>query len=475
MTASSRNLLVAATFVSLAMAGCLESGDSADAAALDPELPYLALPIDGVLNFTQSVVTAAVGFAADLYEPTMEVSDTGVIYVTGHTAGVDTTGAPVFFSRDDGATWAQLPFTSTLTMPEPLPGATPPVTDEIFVVAGDDGWLYGVDITAATFPVNAWADDGGRHAYYNPNAYDRTATATTDCAAAQSLNDRPWAAYANGTLLMISNPGSSIVQLGVMDVPMESPVGAPGNPVTGPRWNVCASEPGSYIPGIPDIRDDHFFAVPNIHATELRLITGYAHDIFDLDEITVFNVTSAGPGTSNYGQAVFDAAGTMFVGIRNNTYEIEEVETEFGMRERRVPVDGQLKLAVSTDGVTFTDLTVRLGSVATSMYLDGNKNGEGALLTWAQEGDSGTDWYAAHIFLGANGAPEVREATLIVDEGPAPSAHVQGASVGPDGRAYFVLYTGSDNPFAYVGSTPLSVMVQGPGTPTLPVDLASLD
>lgn len=451
-------------------------------AILDASLKLSGAP----MVFTESVVDAAVSVAEDLYEPTMEVSDAGVIYVTGHTAGVDSTGAPVYMSRDDGQSWSQLPFFQSLTMPNPLPGATPPITDEIFLVAGDNGWLYGVDISLATFPVNAWSGNGSAHAYFNPNAYDEAQVALQagDCVPAPA-KDRPWGAYANGMLLMVSNPAAGPAQIGVMEVPPgldtgpyrePLPVGV-GATAGGGWWNLCAG-PGTKsvdcsIPGIPDLRADGLFAVPQRCEGQLYLILGNTIDIMDVEIKKVFAHTTSYEITSVYGQAAFDKSGTLFVGITNNT-----APDKSGNRT------GQLHVAVSADGGgTFADRTfiTGLGAPVRHFYMDANKFGPGALMVWAVNGskvdDAGNaiafDWYAGHLQRGADGLPILENAYLILDEGPMPSAHVTGAAVGPDGRAYTAMFepapTAGDLPVGLsAGTTPISVWIQREG-PTLPV------
>ena len=61
---------------------------------------------------------------------------------------------------------------------------------------------------------------------------------------------------------------------------------------------------------------------------------------------------------------------------------------------------------------------------------------------------------------------------LATDDGPEASRHVQGAALGPDGRAYMVYSDNSQNPGASdqagVGDTPRWVAVQREG-PTMPV------
>lgn len=476
-------VLLAAPLLLILFAGCV--GDDAD----DPvSLPGIDGParLSDLLNqtlatasnmtFAASQVYAAVSVASDLYEPTIEVCDDGSIYITGHTILVDTTGAPVFGSHDDGKTWDQLPLFDTIASPLFVQGATPPPSDEIFLSCGDDGWLYGVDITLATFPVNAWDGYGTRHAYHNPNAYDETkATPETESGCIpRPAKDRPWGAYANGTLLMVSNPAGDRAQIGVMSVPPQTTL-AFGAPVDDIRWNLCAG-PGGSIPGVPDIRADGFFGAPQLNGGALKVVIGHRDDVMATSIVEAFPVRSIGEITSFYGHVVFDTPGTMFVGITNNTWD-EEVRngtdalgrptTQVVRHER----DGQMIFAASTDdGQSFVNATFRLpGKPMRHFYMDANENGPGSLVVWAVDGESRNannqtnawDWYVGHLQLGANGAPELKGVFLAIDEGPQPSAHVTGAAVGPDGRAYLAMYEGHK-------TTPLSVYIQRSG-PTLPV------
>ncbi len=467
-----RTLFVLSLLTVTALAGCTNA-PADNPATVDAPLSIDPTDVLALLNetlaagmpmvFNQSIVDAAVSLASDLYEPTMEVSRDGAIFITGHTAVVDSTGAPVYGSWDGGLTWSQLPFFQTQTMPGDLPGATPPVTDEIFLVAGDNGWLYGVDITLATFPVNAWNGDGTNHAYFNPNAYDeqQVVLQADECTAAPA-KDRPWAAYANGKLLMVSNPAAGPAQIGVLDVP-SGPLGLAGAPVGvgattgGGRWNVCAGigyhTADNAIPGIPDMRADGMFAVPQKGNGYLYLTLGNVQNIFNLQTKAVFEHSTGGEITSVYGQAAFDAAGDLFVGITNNS-PADENGTRIG----------QIRMAVSTDdGDSFTERTFVTGNqTVRHMYMDGNRFGAGTLMVWAVDGqtDGGYDWFAAHVQV-RDGMPVLENASLIIDEGLAPSAHVTGAASGPDGRGYTAMYNGAL-------STPLSVFFQTSG-PTLPV------
>ncbi|MEA3191513.1 MAG: hypothetical protein QOD77_2095 [Thermoplasmata archaeon] len=450
----------------LAFAGCVtpdpEPTPDLPSKPFTPYVPFVTIVPEDVMSFTQSVVTPAQGIASDLYEPTMEVSQTGTIYVAGHVIGAATTGTPAYFSNDGGATWAPLPFAGPAAAPPPLQGSQPPPGDEGFLVAGDNGEAWMADIYAAGFSVTGWCNDGGEQCYDNRYAYDRTAAVDAPCRPVTSLNDRPWAAYANGTLLLVNNPGGGPMQIGVMQVPPATPVGL-FDPVTGPVWNLCAS-PDGWIPGVPAMRGDGFFAVPQMTGSgaqeRLTVVTGNAADIFDVQVRDVFHVSSAYGGTSNGGRTAFGTDGTLFVGAYNNTKgaSVDKMEGRF------------ILAATTDDGESFVNVTFVTGRPVRSLYLDSNMNGPGALVTWSQLGDTAdtSDWFVAHVFVGPNGEPVLKNISLAVNEGPHSSAHVMGASAGPDGRAYFVNFQDSADPAEYLGSNPISVWIQKDG-PTLPV------
>lgn len=464
----------------VATAGCLDSDGNPTEAPIDDAVPPLApivrIEVDEgameLMTFRQSVVSEAQGVAADLYEPTMEVSDTGTIYVAAHVIGAATTGTPAWYSRDDGASWTQLPFAGPVSAPAPIQGAQPPPGDEGFIVAGDNGEAWMADIYLAGFSVTGWCDDGGELCYDNRQAYDRIASTSENCAdgldpnssTASSLNDRPWAAYSPGVgqLLLVNNPGGGPMQIGVMQVPPPTPVGS-SDPVTGPRWNLCAS-PEGWIPGIPAMRADGFFAVPQMAGNgddeRLTVVLGNVDDIFAVEVRDVFHVSSDYGGTSNGGRTAFDAAGTLYLGAYNNTEGADSDEDP-----------GQFILAATTNsGQSFVNVTFVTETPVRSLYLDSNPYGTGALLTWSQLGstDGRSDWYVAHVVVGPHGEPVLKHVSLAVDEGPHSSAHVMGASLGPDGRAYFVNFEEVGDTVQYIGSTPLSVWIQQDG-PTLPV------
>lgn len=467
-------LITALALLTVGLAGCIGS-DSQD--EFDPgstETPTDVAPgvdLNGTMSFVESVIPA-VHFGHGLYEPTIDVSGSGVIYVSAHTTGVDTTGAPAWYSDDDGETWQQLPFAMEATVPEPTHGGTPPPSDEIFIIAGDDGQAWGVDITLATFPVNGWCGDGAEHCYHNPDAYDeaRAQTARADAVSGQdsscspaNLNDRPWAAYANGTLLMVNNPGGGPVQVGAMQVPPDTYVET-WNPVQGPTWNLCAGEGGGGIPGIPGMREDLFFAVPQTQDDQVVVVTGDAQDVMEVEQRPVFDNTNvAVSAIGEYGQAVFDQEGKLFVAAMNNS------AGEPGKGA------GGIHLAISTDDAqTFDEATIRFDRPVSSLYIDGNDHGPGAIINWGLVAEAGgpTDWYIGHLRMAADGTPVIENATLAVEDGPPASRHIQGAAVGPDGTGYMVMSDVEGNDDVEMaqnaGTTPMTVVVQQDG-PTLPV------
>jgi chitodextrinase len=399
-------------------------------------------------KFTEFKVSPAVEVAQDLYEPTMDVSDHGVLYLTAHVVGVDATGSPAFFSKDDGKTWAQLPLQGSTVVPSPVGGGALPPGDEMFIVAGDDGWAYGTDITLATYPVNAWSGDGAKLAYHSPNAYNEADEA--GCFGTP-IKDRPWAAYSNGTLLMVNNQGGGPAQVGVLKVPPEGPVGL--GPLSA-KWNLCAG-PGGSIPGIPDLRRDGLFAVPQMSGGALDLVLGHVSDVKSVQVVEAFKAESSGEVTQRWPVAAFDGRGVLYAGTTNNT-------KPSGAGDRH----GFLRFATSIDsGKTFVTRTFPTGDRAVRhFYMDGNHLGPGALVVWAVDGKSGYDWYTAQLQVAADSGPVLDHILLAIDEGPQPSADVTGAAVGPDGRAYLAMHRD-----VAVGATPLSVFVQQ-GGPTLPID-----
>jgi hypothetical protein len=337
------------------------------------------------------------------------------------------------------------------------------------------------------FPLVGWCDNGAEACYYNQNAFDSSqhaADAPQGCLSAPAT-DRPWLAYANGKLLLVNNPGGSVVsgetgpvplQLGAMDVPPLLPVAYTGAAwqIT---WNLCGST-GGFIPGIPDMRPDHLFAIPQwigfdagcTETSQYDVILGNAADVHDLRQTTAFHNSHAAPAENDstpsqvglYGQAVFDGSGALYVAAMNNT-AFEDADGDCVAH----PTDGGIHLAFSPDdGASFVETTFRFDAPVSSIYLDGNRQGPGALLNWGVIDGARTDWYVGHLQPNADGTLRLDNVMLAVDDGPEASRHVQGAALGPDGRAYLVLSENSQNPGGATsepGDTPMKVAVQQTG------------
>lgn len=459
-----RTLALSAALVAcLLAAGCSSSPaatphGSASVSPLHAELQDAT--VANTMSFTQSVIKAAVGTSQDLYEPNLEVSDKGTIYVVAHVAGAVDSGSPAFASTDDGATWKQLPFLNGLTMPTGDLGSAPPSGDEGYIVPAEDGRAYMADVALHSFPVEGWCDDGAAQCYHNPNAYDRAAAETSEQGCdPTSLNDRPWAAYANHTLLLVNNAGTGAVQVGVMAMPPSASV----DPMPA-RWNMCAASGGD-IPGIPALRADHRFVVPQVHSgtqksdRKMVLVTGSTDDLSEVGHVDAFNLTSMGAdfgGGARFGGAAFDGAGELYVWAENNT-----------------KTDGWIAVGSSADAGAHVDVTrFHVGGKAGFVHIDGAQKGSGALLTWAQQSKKGAsyaDYYAGHLAPDPSGVGVRLTDVSLVAKDTQPCGDVMGSGVGPDGRGYVVVFSDpqgcTDTPL----SNPLSVYVQAKGGPALPV------
>lgn len=422
-----------------ALAGCAaDEGRPADDGGPLPAPLADAVPVQvgGAMAFRRSVVAPAVGLNQDLFEPTVDVSDRGTIYVSGHVIGAVTTGTPAYVSRDDGATWSPLPFAGDLATPPPGQGSAPPPGDEGYIVAGSDGRAWMLDVTLATFPVTGWCGDGARQCSFNPDAYDRVASSTC---AAQAVNDRPWGAFANGTLLMVNNGNTGHVEVGVLR-----------DDVVGSRWATCLA-PGGLVTGVPALREDGVFAVPQRRADGFFVVVGHVDDLENAVLRPAFrsNHTFAG-GDGNFGRAAFDADGTLFVAGLNN-----------------VDGAGGVRVAASADdGLTFAARTFTVPTPVGWMHLDAVPGRSGALLSWAQA-SAGTadtwDFHAAHVRLGPGG-PALEDASAVATV-QGVHGDVVGCAAGPDGRAYVATYEGW-GAVGYPLGNPVSVWVQDAG-PTL--------
>ncbi len=492
-----RSVLLCSLFVLTAVAGCLQDGP--DPPETVPDVPNPS----NLVNATYEVYTLPAvfgdplgmndGSTIGLYEPTIDLGPEGNIYVSAHSTEVGRYPAPAYFSRNDGVSWESMALFRDYQGEPDEQMSAPLFSDELFVVAGDEGTAWGADCCneRSEFPVVGWCANGAEVCHYNQNAYDHTRLAldASPTCVAVPTTDRPWLAYANGKLLMVNNPGLSLVsengqialQVGSMDVPPATPVAYTGL-AWGASWNLCGSS-GGFIPGIPDMRDDHFFAVPqwvDFNApgcgaeTHYDVITGDANDMYDLTQTTVFKNSHVAPAENDstpsqighYGQAVFDANGTLYVGAMNNSAVTQDGKCIADS------TDGGIHLALSADDAgTFVETTFRFGRPVSAFYMDGNRRGEGFLLSWGEIDGDHTDWFIGHVFANTDGSLRLDNVMLAVDDGPEASRHVQGAALGPDGRAYLALSMNSQNPGgakASPGDTPLRVAVQQDG-PTMPV------
>lgn len=450
---------------SMVLAGCLNAplgAQSTDHQANLPTLPGAVSPVVAqAMTLTRSVVSPAVGLAQDLYEPSVTVGSNGTIYVAGHVTGAASTGTPAYVSNDGGATWKQLPFAGPASAPGPVQGAAPPPGDEGFIVPAEAGHAYMVDINTMTFPVVGWCGQGANECYYQPNALDRAAGAQAqangDCQAA-GLTDRPWAAYANHTLLLLNNDGNGVVQVGIEHMPQANAV----NPLPA-TWNLCAGGTG-FIPGVPAIRADGLFAVPHIEGGDLAVVLGHASDLANTNVTKLFKVDSTGTnasfgGGANFGWSAFDGAGNLYVGALTASKEGA----------------GTFDVAYSSDGAsTFHTSSFSVGSAIGFLWIAGNPSGPGALVTWIQDGSAPSlaNVYAAHLMADGNGTLHLTDKSLVAQSVLRPCGDLMGSAVGPDGRAYVSVFNSAKSCTDTPLGNPLSVYIQQSG-PTLPTSLAA--
>ncbi len=396
------------------------------------------LTVDGTMVFRTSIVDAGTSIANDLYEPTIDVSREGTIYVAGHVIAAVTTGTPAFVSNDDGVSWRPLPIVEDVAAPLGQ-GSAPPPGDEGFIVAGNDGQAWMVDINLAAYPVVGWCGDGAEACYYIPDTIDRSQGVA--CGENPST-DRPWAAYSNGTLLMVNhrlNVGSDLapLQVGVMQVPPVQAADA--------TWNMCLG--AGAVPGTPGLRPDGLFAVPQRVDGDMYVWIGHTSDLGRVERQLAFEGSDEHSGTWNFGVATFDADGRLYV----VGYSGEGKQLAVAMSE--------------DDGATFTARYFSSDDPILWVYADGNMAGPGALVTWVARGAQQT-WYAAHVLPEA-GQPMLRHVSVA---GSTQFAYgdVFGSAAGPDGRAYVAAFDApGPSGIGATGGHPIRVFIQTDG-PRLP-------
>ena len=118
----------------LALAGCLGGGSTQDDGADDLQGPLQTVDAAYEVFTLPAVYQDPIG----LYEPTIDVSDDGTVYVSAHSTEVGRNPAPAYFSLDDGATWESMAlFMDVQGEPEEQMSA-PLLSDEVFIIAADD-------------------------------------------------------------------------------------------------------------------------------------------------------------------------------------------------------------------------------------------------------------------------------------------------------------------------------------------------
>jgi hypothetical protein len=439
----------------------------------------------------------------DLYEPDIVAAPGAegkppVLYVTGHSIGVYTTRAPAFVSTDGGASWSSLPG----ILPGVVPGGGHVNGDEGIIVTDPAGHAWQFDNGAETGAVYGWSGWGASESLFDPNAYDIPASFSQSCRTTGV--DRPWLAYGgtggNGDprLLLVNNgfvplndPGNvnaadvSQLQLGLYDTKTQSA-----------SWNMCASH--GFIPGVPAVRtSDGAFAAPQLvrptpassarvkkarkSKTRSRRVrrmksaavsqSGPAWTFAlvqgDLDQgvgsgpqplTRLFNVDNENlacegqGGGANWGWAAYDAGGNEYaLGATNDTH-----------------------FAIATnDGTGFQTHTFDAQGKLWFLWISGSTTSDGALVTWAESGESCEDANAAPepvTFHAAHVAPDgtLSDSSVVVRGVDQPCGDYHGSSLGPDGKAYVVAFSSPTNCGDLPpGRHPLTAYVQT-GGPTLP-------
>jgi hypothetical protein len=410
------------------------------------------------MGFTSSVVTPAVGFVQDLYEPTITAAAHGsgvTLYVAGHVIGADTTGTPAYYN-DLGTGWKQMPIVSTVAPPSPVQGAAPPGGDEATIVADASGHAWMVDTMAsANQYVQGFCSNGAAQCFYQPDAYNPAADV---CGLGVSTvsTDRPWAAHATvggaDKLLLVNNgylgTVGNVAQIGLLDVTPGLPVGA-----VPPTWNPCAGggNTGGFIPGVPSLSSAGRFVVPQIQGSSLKVITGTVAGGVGTTTTTAAFTTSLTDlaCSANWGFSGISSAGTFYVTDATDL-------THF-------------KVSATTTGTTFKTTSFATTDDLAFLWISGSKTGEGALATWAESKDGSAcgdvDFYAAHITLDGSGFPQMSDKTLVASA-QSPCGDLMGSDVGPDGNAYLVIFSDPlqclDTPLSH----PLTVYAQTSG-PTI--------
>lgn len=400
------------------------------------EFPPLApatttLQLTDAMGFRDLRPAGIVSTYHDLYEPHIAVAGTGTIYVTGHTMSSNSHHAPVYASRDDGASWEILPD------PQPLPRDTTRVPaiggrvgqgNEGGLAVDDAGhaWLYDAAYMGGLTPVYSWCDDGRRSCGFEPDVFDRAALAAP-CPEwpAPRFLDKPWARFGGGKLLLsnVALPGP-----GVDEFRAASAVGL-YDPATGEaEWNACIGAGG--MPGVPANRAaDGHIAMPQVQRGPtgegwMRVHHGDALDAMRTSPPIVPAHKSWQICNTFNGYGDFGGTGDYFLATATG--------------------GSQIAVSATRDFEAFDTLTFDVDGLVRYLWLAGDPSGEGALVTWGVARDcdlyTPVTFYAAHVALAEDGIA-IGDVTRVASNLGGTCGHYMGSDVGPDGRAYLVVHT----------------------------------
>ncbi|MCA1814164.1 MAG: hypothetical protein LC624_09475 [Halobacteriales archaeon] len=404
------------------------------------------LPVTGTMRFDARTVGVGSTYW-DLYEPAITVAGTGTIYVSGHTAAADTLRSAALFSRDDGRTWAKLPDLQAATIPVVAEGVGQGDEGILAADAQGNAWLYDSDWIAGTSFLYQWCNDGAALCHVDPMSYDTAQSVLGSCG--PRTIDKPWIMYGHGKLVMVNNgPGLGIdpdtqLQLGLYDTAAQTHT-----------WNTCAGAGGR--PGVPAIRDsDGLFAAVDATGPEASPFLGvfWGTDIAQPRVSRAFDTFGDWVACNAFnGYGAFAATGTYYVAGAS--------------------AQGTLTIAASTDMESFATASFALPGQLFYGWMTGSPTGEGALLSFAVtplDDCLHPTYYAAHVAL-VDGQVELSDVSVVAHPtNGAACGHYQGSSLGPDGRAYVVVFASAGGclgpvPQATPGTHfPLKVYVQSGG------------
>jgi hypothetical protein len=376
-----------------------------------------------------------------------------ILYLTARAAVPLSMRSATFFSRDRGKSWHAMPGSTPTGSTRPVGGLQ---GDEADFAADGSGRAWLFDSGSAVAPLYGFCGFGASQCDYVPTMNDKPCGPNL-------TTDRTWIAYGAGKLLLVANNG----YFRPLDAPsLELAVYDPdGDPLaTNVDWTTC-NVGVSGVTGHPAVASNGDFVIPKGNLRDLWVIEGNVNRGVAVDQLSIHKVdgisstwqfTRCATDRSgvNYGAAAFDARGARYL-------EYWTSVTEF-------------TLAGGAAGAPLETRTFDAHGKITQLWLTGSQRGDGALVTWAVErgctddprgGKLGhSDLVAAHLRL-VDGVPTLVDETKIAEDVPGLVGDYMGSWLGPDGNAYFPIYS-TDQRTPLPGTEPLSVFVQT-GGPTL--------